>query len=43
MTDVYAIAKALQRIADSLEDINQKLDYIIEKQTEDFFSRRYAK
>jgi hypothetical protein len=41
MTDVYAVAQALNRIADALEDINQKLDYIIKKQTEEFFG--YAK
>lgn len=29
--------KALIKIADTLEDISQKLDYIIKKQTEDFF------
>ena len=28
---------AIIRIADTLEDISQKLDYIIQKQTEDFF------
>lgn len=41
MTDVYAIAKALNRMADTLEDMSQKLDHIIKKQTEDFFG--YAK
>lgn len=30
--------KAVIRMADSMEDISQKLDYIIKKQTEDFFS-----
>ena len=39
MTDVYAIAKALNRIADSIEDINQKLDHIIMKQTDDYLGR----
>lgn len=28
--------KAIIRIADTLEDISQKLDHIIRKQTEDF-------
>ncbi len=41
MTDVYAIAQALNRIANAVEDISQKLDHIIEKQAEDFFG--YAK
>ena len=40
MTDLYSIAKILSRIADTLEDINQKLDHIIEKQTEEFFRAR---
>lgn len=31
------IQKAIIKIADTLEDINQKLDHIIKKQTEDFF------
>ena len=34
MTDVYAIAQALGRIADTLEEISRKLDYMIEKQTD---------
>ena len=34
MTDVYAIAEALSRIADTLEDISKKLDHIIMKETE---------
>ena len=34
--DVKAM-KAIIRIADTMEDISQKLDYIIEKQTEDYF------
>ena len=41
MTDVYAIAKALNRIATILEDISRKLDHVIEKHTHDFF--RFAK
>ncbi len=41
MTDVYGITKALNRMADSMEDINQKLDHIIKKQTQDFLG--YAK
>jgi len=35
------VKKAVIRMADSLEDISQKLDYIIRKQSEEFF--RYAK
>ena len=30
--------QAVIRIADTLEDISMKLDHIIKKQTEDFFS-----
>jgi len=37
MTDVYAIAKALNRIATTMEDISRKLDHIIENHTPDFF------
>ena len=35
------VKKAVIRMADSLEDISQKLDYIIRKQSEEIF--RYAK
>ena len=38
---LYAIAKALNKIAATLEDISRKLDHIIEKHTHDFF--RFAK
>lgn len=38
MTDLDArMKKAVIRMADTMEDISQKLDYIIKKQTEDFF------
>ena len=38
MTDLDINAKkAIIRMADTIEDISQKLDYIIKKQTEDFF------
>ena len=36
MTDVYAIAKAFNRIAATLEDMNRKLDQIIEYQHHDY-------
>ena len=40
MTDLdRRVKKAIIRMADSMEDISQKLDYIIVKQTEDFFGR----
>ena len=40
MTELDVRAKkAVIRMADSIEDISQKLDYIIRKQTEDFFGR----
>lgn len=32
------VERAIIRMADSLEDINQKLDHIIRKQTQDFLS-----
>ena len=34
MTDVYAIAQILGRIANTLEEISSKLDYMIEKQAD---------
>ena len=40
MTDLdVRVKKAVIRMADTMEDISQKLDYIIRKQTEDFFGR----
>ena len=40
MTDLdIRVKEAIIRMADSMEDISQKLDYIILKQTEDFFGR----
>ena len=34
------VRKALDKIADELDDINQKLDHIIHKETEDFLNNR---
>jgi hypothetical protein len=36
MRDIYPIAKALNRIATSLEDISRKLDHIIEQHNHDY-------
>ena len=44
MTDLdVRVKKAVIRMADTMEDISQKLDYIIKKQTNNYLHRRNEK